>query len=130
MRLLLDTNIFLEVILDQESAEEARTLLSKVEEHEFFLSDYSLHSIGLLLFRSGQHEIFRQFLIDMILEAGVIIIALSAQEMEGVIQVAQRFGLTLTMLINMQLRSVMDLRSSASTATLIGRQEDARRRKI
>jgi len=55
--------------------------------------DYSLHSIGLLLFRSGQHEIFRQFLIDMILEAGVTIIALSAQEMEGVIQVAQRFGL-------------------------------------
>ena len=130
MRLLLDTNIFLEVILDQESAEEARTLLSKVEEHEFFLSDYSLHSIGLLLFRRGQHEIFRQFLIDMILEAGVTIIALSAQEMEGVIQVAQRFGLTLTMLINMRLRSVMDLRSSASTATLIGRQEDARRRKI
>ena len=130
MRLLLDTNIFLEVILDQESAEEARTLLSKVEEHEFFLSDYSLHSIGLLLFRRGQHEIFRQFLIDMILEAGVTIIALSAQEMEGVIQVAQRFGLTLRMLINMRLRSVMDLRSSASTATLIGRQEDARRRKI
>ena len=130
MRLLLDTNIFLEVILDQESAEEARTLLSKVEEHEFFLSDYSLHSIGLLLFRRGQHEIFRQFLIDMILEAGVTIIALSAQEMEGVIQVAQRFGLTLTMLINMRLRSVMDLRLSASTATLIGRQEDARRRKI
>ena len=93
MRLLLDTNIFLEVILDQESAEEARTLLSKVEEHEFFLSDYSLHSIGLLLFRRGQHEIFRQFLIDMILEAGVTIIVLSAQEMEGVIQVAQRFGL-------------------------------------
>ena len=29
----------------------------------------------------------------MILEAGVTIVALSAQEMEGVIQVAQRFGL-------------------------------------
>ena len=70
MKLLLDTNIFLEVILDQESAEEARTPLSKVEEHEFFLSGYSLHSIGLLLFHRGQHEIFRQFLIDMILEAG------------------------------------------------------------
>ena len=67
---------------------------------------------------------------NIFLEAGVTIIALSAQEMEGVIQVAQRFGLTLTMLINMRLRSVMDLRLSASTATLIGRQEDARRRKI
>jgi len=54
MRLLLDTNIFLEVILDQERAKEARALLSKVEGHEFFISDYSLHSIGLLLFRRGQ----------------------------------------------------------------------------
>jgi len=54
---LLDTNIFLEVILDQQRSGEARALLSKVEEHELFLSDYSLHSIGLLLFRRGQHAL-------------------------------------------------------------------------
>ena len=93
MKLLLDTNIFLEVILDQERANEARTLLSEVEGHEFFISDYSLHSIGLLLFRRGQHEVFRQFLKDMILGVGVAVIALSAKETEGLIQVAQRFGL-------------------------------------
>ena len=93
MKLLLDTNIFLEVILDQERANEARTLLSEVEGHEFFISDYSLHSIGLLLFRRGQHEVFRQFLKDMILGVGVTVIALSAKETEGLIQVAQQFGL-------------------------------------
>ena len=90
---MLDTNIFLEVILDQQRSGEARALLSKVEEHELFLSDYSLHSIGLLLFRRGQHEVFRQFLTDMILGAGIAIIGLSAREMESVIQVAQRFKL-------------------------------------
>ncbi|MCL0067205.1 PIN domain-containing protein [Thermodesulfovibrionales bacterium] len=93
MRLLLDTNIFLEVILEQERVGEVQSLLSAIEEHEFFLSDYSLHSIGLLLFRRRQHEVFRQFLIDMFLEAGVAIIALSAWEMDGVIQVAKRFSL-------------------------------------
>jgi len=93
MKLLLDTNIFLEVILDQERANEARTLLSEVEGHEFFISDYSLHSIGLLLFRRGKHEVFRQFLKDMILGVGVAVIALSAQEMESLIEAAQRFGL-------------------------------------
>ena len=93
MKLLLDTNIFLEVILDQERANEARTLLSEIEGHEFFISDYSLHSIGLLLFRRGKHEVFRQFLRDMILGVGVAVIALSAQEMESLIEVAQRFGL-------------------------------------
>ena len=93
MRLLLDTNIFLEVILGQERSEEARALLSKVEEHEFFLSDYSFHSIGLLFFRRGKHEVFRQFLKDMILGAGYMIIGLSAPEMEEVIRVAQQFNL-------------------------------------
>lgn len=48
MRLLIDTNIFLELLLEQERAEEARQLLSKTEEHEFFLSDFSLHSRGFL----------------------------------------------------------------------------------
>ena len=90
---MLDTNIFLEVILGQERADEARTLLSKVEEHEFFVSDYSLHSVGLLLFRRGKHEIFRRFLKDMILDPGVVVITLSAQEMERLIDVAQRFNL-------------------------------------
>jgi len=93
MKLLLDTNIFLEVILDQERANEARTLLSEVEGHEFFISDYSLHSIGLLLFRRGKHEVFRQFLEDMVLGVGVAVITLSAQEMESLIEAAQRFGL-------------------------------------
>ena len=93
MKLLLDTNIFLEVILDQERANEARTLLSEVEGHEFFISDYSLHSIGLLLFRRGKHEVFRQFIKDMILGVGVAVIALSAQEMESLIEAAQKFNL-------------------------------------
>jgi len=93
MKLLIDTNIFLEVILEQEKAKEAQALLSQVEKHEFFISDYSLHSIGLLLFRRRQHEVFRRFLEDMILEAGVTVIALAAQEMEDIIQIAQRFGL-------------------------------------
>ncbi len=51
MKLLLDTNVFLEILLEQERADEARTLLKKTSEHEFFLSDFSLHSIGLMLFR-------------------------------------------------------------------------------
>ena len=93
MKLLLDTNIFLEVILDQERANEARTLLSEIEGHEFFISDYSLHSIGLLLFRRGKHEVFRQCLRDMILGVGVAVIALSAQEMESLIEAAQKFNL-------------------------------------
>lgn len=93
MRLLIDTNIILEVILEQAEAEEAQALLVKTEEHEFFLSDYSLHSVGLFLFRRKQHDVFRQFLTDMIFNAGIRMTALFPEDMETVINVARRLNL-------------------------------------
>jgi len=36
MKLLVDTNIILEIILEQAKADEARSLLAKSEEHDFF----------------------------------------------------------------------------------------------
>ena len=93
MRGLIDTNIILEMILDQARADEARALLIQTEEHEFFLSDYSLHSIGLLLFRRKQHHTFRQFLNDMIVRAGMVVVSVPAGELESVIAAAQRFNL-------------------------------------
>jgi predicted nucleic acid-binding protein len=93
VRLLIDTNIVLEVILEQAKAEEARALLVKTEKHEFFISDYALHSIGLLLFRRKQHSVFQQFLNDMMLRAGMTVASLSVEDMGSVIEAAQRFNL-------------------------------------
>ena len=93
MRLLLDTNVFLEVILEQKQDRTARELFSKTEQHEFFISDYSLHSIGLLLFRRKQHHVFKQFLADMITNAGVKLIALMSEDVEKVVDVAQKYNL-------------------------------------
>jgi len=93
MKLLLDTNIFLEIILEQEKAQAARDLLSRAGEHEYFVSDYSIHSIGLLLFRRERPDVFREFLVDMLHNVGVRLIALSAEAMEDVLLPAQRFNL-------------------------------------
>ena len=93
MRLLLDTNLFLEVILEQEKAAEVKALLSETDQYEFFLSDFSLHSIGILLFRRKRHEAFRLFLKDMLLKAGMVMLYLDARDMEIVINEAQHFNL-------------------------------------
>jgi len=65
MRLFVDTNVFLEILLEQEKALEAKAVLSQAEDHEFFMPDFSLYFIGLLLFYRKQHNIFRQFLKDI-----------------------------------------------------------------
>ena len=42
MKLLLDTNVFLEVLLEQANASAAIELLRNKAEHALFLSDYAL----------------------------------------------------------------------------------------
>jgi len=93
MRLLLDANIFLEILLGQAKAAEARTLLSKTDDHDFFISDFSLHSIGLLFFRRKRYEAFQLFLKDMLLEGGATLLSLGVADMESILAAAQRFNL-------------------------------------
>jgi hypothetical protein len=51
MKLLVDTNVFLEILLSDSRSDEARELLENSNGHELFVSDFALHSIGLLLLR-------------------------------------------------------------------------------
>jgi hypothetical protein len=64
-----------------------------VQEHQFFISVFGLHSIGLLLFRKKRHETFRQFLSDMIVQMGARVVSLAIEDMESVLAAAQDFGL-------------------------------------
>jgi len=93
MKFLIDTNILLEIILNQEKANEARALLEKPEKFEFFLTDFSLHSIGILFFRTKKHHSFYQFLNDMIFSEVLSIISLPYEDMEKVIEASLRFNL-------------------------------------
>jgi predicted nucleic acid-binding protein len=74
MRLLVDTNIFLEVLLEQARSEEAKELLAKTNTHDLFISDFSLHSVGLILLRQGKPDAFRDFLTDMVTGARVVML--------------------------------------------------------
>ena len=93
MKALLDTNIFLEIILSQEKSNEAKELLLKSAQHEFFVTDYSLHSIGLLLFRRKQYDAFRAFLDDVLVNGGIGLLSLLPEEMDSVISASKRFSI-------------------------------------
>jgi predicted nucleic acid-binding protein len=93
MNLLVDTNIFLEVLLEQSRADETRDFLSQVSNHDFFISDFLLHSIGLILLRRNKADAFRKFLADMILGAGTKVAFLKADEIARVIDLTATFSL-------------------------------------
>jgi len=93
MKLLVDTNLFIEVLLNQVGAQDAQALLVNRKGHELFVSDFALHSIGLLLFRQKQHQVFRRFLQDLVGRAGVGMVSLTPQELDSLADVAEKFNL-------------------------------------
>ena len=93
MNLFIDTNIILEIILGQHHDKEARSLLPTTHRHQFFLSDFSLHSIGVILFRRNQPDAFLDFCSDMVEPGRLAIIGLSVQHMSLVVQASKQFRL-------------------------------------
>ncbi|MFC1731088.1 type II toxin-antitoxin system VapC family toxin [candidate division KSB1 bacterium] len=64
MAYLFDTNIFLEIFLDQENKDKAKKIISENLE-ELYVSDFTIHSIGVILINQKKHEIFQDFLNDL-----------------------------------------------------------------
>lgn len=61
---LVDTNVFLEVLLRQDKKEDGKRFLNN-NIRNLNITDFSLHSIGVILFRYGKEEIFQKFLEDV-----------------------------------------------------------------
>ena len=65
MMFLLDTNIFLEILLKQDKREDCEKFLND-NIGNLNLTDFSLHSIGVILFNYGKEDIFQRFIEDVI----------------------------------------------------------------
>lgn len=60
---LLDTNIFLEILLQQEKRAVSKAFIQKHLEH-IYISDFSLHSIGVITFRQHKSSLFQLFTVE------------------------------------------------------------------
>jgi predicted nucleic acid-binding protein len=71
MAYLFDTNIFLEILLDQNKKDKSKKIISENID-ELFISDFSLHSIGVILIKQKKFKIFNNFLTDIIPHATIL----------------------------------------------------------
>jgi hypothetical protein len=88
---LVDTNVFLEVLLEQQRAEEARQFLLNAPVDSLIISDFSLYSIGIILVRRQMSETFRFFLQDV--QAGMPLVRLNLDDLNVLPEVAQSLRL-------------------------------------
>lgn len=90
---LLDTNIWLELLLKQEKADEVRRLMEADEGPQFSLTELSLYSVGIILARLKKDDAFLDFLSDTLEESAVRVIRLDTEGLKEVVAVRRRFGL-------------------------------------
>ena len=90
---LLDTNVWLELLLDQDKAAEVRSLLEAEETWRLALTDFSLHSLGVILTRLNKDDLFLDFLSDTLEDSALRVIRLDTAGLKEVPGVCRQFGL-------------------------------------
>jgi hypothetical protein len=93
MRFLVDTNLWLELLLNQQRAQEVRHLLEQREGSDFALTEFSLYSIGIVLTRLNKDDAFAQFMTDAFEGAGTRLLRLGAADMKALLAARKQFGL-------------------------------------
>lgn len=90
---LLDTNIWLERLLGQAQSAVVGQLLDLLPAEHMLMTDFTLHSLGVILNRLGQRAIFTLFVQDVLIDGGVALISLPPTAMYRVVAVMDHFGL-------------------------------------
>ena len=62
---LVDTNIFLEILLKRSKSNECKRFLNN-SSVTFYISDFSLHSLGVILFREQKEYLFLKIIKDIL----------------------------------------------------------------
>jgi len=87
---LVDTNIWLERLLDQAGSEEVGQFLQRVSNDRLYLSDFTLHSIGIILLKLDEAATFARFVQDVLIDGVVRLVALQPEDMTNVTDAAER----------------------------------------
>ena len=90
---LVDTNVWLEPLLQQERAEEAVQFLTQTPTENLFITDFSFYSIGILLTRRNRPNILLDFVQDVFTNGAVVLLRLDPQEMPNLVAAINQFNL-------------------------------------
>ena len=88
---LLDTNILLELLLKRHKYKEAFLRLTPQESLK--ISDFSLYSMGIVLFGRKMHGLFSKVVNDLLINGGIGILRLGAEDMDKISRISRKFNM-------------------------------------
>jgi predicted nucleic acid-binding protein len=90
---LIDTNVWIEVLLEQEKSPQVKVFFEAVDADQLAISEFSIYSIGIILTRLKKDEVFRDFLSDTIEDSGITVVRLDAAGLMQALTLRREFQL-------------------------------------
>jgi predicted nucleic acid-binding protein len=91
MKYLVDTNVWLEVLLEQERSDECKEFFQNVETNLIAISEFSLYSIGIILCWLNKDSLFENFL-DDIMSSFISKISLEIDDIKYLLQIRKKYN--------------------------------------
>ncbi len=93
VRYLVDTNVWLERLLDQEKSVIASKFFDLMPVDSLYVSDFSIHSIGVILSRLKKYDVFETFINDLFINGQIELLSLDSPDLLEVIGNIQKYKL-------------------------------------
>ncbi len=93
VRYLVDTNVWLERLLDQGKSIIASKFFDIIPTDSLFVSDFSIHSIGVILSRLKKYDILEKFINDLFINGQIELLSLNSTDLLDVIGNIQKYKL-------------------------------------
>lgn len=90
---LVDTNVWIERLLDQASSEEVSRFLEHTSSDHFSITDFAFHSIGVIMHRLRQVDGLLLFVQDAFIDGSVKLIHLDPEDTIHITDVIRKYGL-------------------------------------
>ena len=85
VKYLVDTNVWLERLLDQEKSEVTAKFLNSIPTNQLYVSDFATHSMGVILSRLNKIDILESFVKDLFINSQIKQLSLDAHDLLDVI---------------------------------------------
>ena len=79
---LLDTNIILELLLDQEKADDVEEFLRNTQPENLYISEFTLYSLGSALIRRNMHDTFLLSVDDLLVTGKIRVVRIGPEDMQ------------------------------------------------
>ena len=90
---LVDTNVWLERLLNQEKSEEVGHFFDQTPSEHLYITDFAFHSIGVVLTRLNRVDALLRFVQDAFVDGAVVLMHLEPENTERLVQIMREFNL-------------------------------------